>query len=152
MIYLTISILLFWILFAGTILYILYLLTRKQAPIDIWIAALKSGDYNQGQSQLIKYKRAFCCLGVGMMCLGMHDRIETGAIIYRQIEHIGVPPDEFYDYLGISRDRFQDALVDLNDSQGYSFSEIADYLKSRRSEFTNNGQSFTNWLSQIFKP
>lgn len=72
-----------------------------------WIKALRSGTYKQGRNQLRKGD-AYCCLGV--LC-----DVTTGTFNYSQFRR------------HFASD-FEDQLVGMNDTQGKSFGEIADFI------------------------
>jgi len=87
-----------------------------------WVAALRSGDYQQGRDCLLS-DGAFCCLGVlcdviGLVVIEDYDTVQ------------GASTNCGYDFLDryISEDR-RGVLIDKND-EGVSFSEIADYIEA----------------------
>ena len=102
------------------------MMNRKQF-LTKWIAALRSGEYEQGYSQLRKGD-TFCCLGVACDISGVgrwrHDRFELG-------------PDKRVTHLpsALSKVLFADDLVTeheftvMNDEDGASLSEIADTIE-----------------------
>lgn len=80
-----------------------------------WVAALRSGEYRQGQGVLKTSKGEYCCLGV--LC---------------DIRGIELDPDadhgSLYDSflaLGVS----WGAFVSMNDTNGLTFNEIADHIE-----------------------
>jgi len=117
--------------------------------IDQWLAALRSGDYNQGYGCLRHYDydnpqdSTYCCLGV--LC-DIVDNTKWNASGPYQQDHNYVPPkfilDQlptlFPDFRKISDrtmrhpqqydDHFLDQLVTTND-QGDSFEKIADLIE-----------------------
>jgi hypothetical protein len=86
-----------------------------------WIAALRSGEYRQGLNYLHDSERnTFCCLGVlcrvaGVSIDDIRDVISTDTPCLDS----GIDK-EMRSYLGDT----------LNDGQGKTFSEIADYIES----------------------
>ena len=104
----------------------------------LWTVALRSDDFKQGKYKLRTHEDKYCCLGV----LG-HLAVAAGAI----------PEPEFYsswktdsgrgeweydgdacglapalrEWAGLTHDSIND-LISLNDGQGKSFSEIADWI------------------------
>lgn len=101
----------------------------KQAEKDAWVAALRSGEFKQGQQALQRPDNTFCCLGV----------LECGL---RKVEYTPAYEDHGPDYmLGKSNmpvdyyvmmraelgDDVVDTLIDMNDS-GSSFDAIAQYI------------------------
>jgi len=97
-----------------------------------WLAALRSGQYQQGKGLLFT-GTGFCCLGVYAEVLGVPKRTSyTGSIGYDYMLTGN------YDAYGIA-DRWasglqkEDAvyLADtLNDDQGKTFAEIADWIEA----------------------
>lgn len=106
-----------------------------------WIEALRSGRYTQGRHLLRSPGDKYCCLGV--LCdLAVED--EVGA----WVDLAPGAPDGQHWNLGDSADGFsstaltrkvmdwsgvsplsQDALIQMNDQQGASFEEIAQYIE-----------------------
>lgn len=97
-----------------------------------WVEALRSGDYIQGQSQLhysdfkdgdeIDTIDKYCCLGVACKVLGYTDK---------QILNYGNIPNSFElvpSELKRGEDT-QNTLVTMNDDEGKSFNEIADWIE-----------------------
>ena len=114
-----------------------------------WVDALRSGKYPQGKSKLRSTDDKFCCLGVGCDVVGAKwlRQQGSGRCWVNEIDHDGLglnsifPPAEVALQLGLSLTptkpddaeaplRFGGALSYLNDSQGLSFAEIADYIES----------------------
>ncbi len=87
-----------------------------------WINALRSGDYKQGVGALFqRSSNQYCCLGV----LGdLHDLVDGKGRLRN-------PKDHNYCFLpralldGVA----QSYLVDMNDQEGKSFAEIADWIE-----------------------
>jgi hypothetical protein len=97
-----------------------------------WIQALRSGKYKQGQAYL-REGEYYCCLGV--LC----DLNES-----RQWTHIDHPskkiyspfPNEDHQMLPKNISQWanlieieQDELIELNDTDNYTFEQIADYIE-----------------------
>lgn len=95
---------------------------------DKWIAALLSGEYEQGKNAL-QFKEKFCCLGVYAEVLGLPKRkLPDGHVVYKIGECDGIstiPPDGMG---GLSYEECN-ILADKNDD-GMTFSEIARYIKN----------------------
>lgn len=85
---------------------------------DEWTAALRSGKYKQTRGS-IKTPDGFCCLGVGQELLGWTER-EDVADIFEWCKNS----------FNFSAGNVSAKLIDMNDVQGKSFLEIADYLDS----------------------
>lgn len=126
-------------------------LTEDQVTnIASWVAALRSGDYNQGRRVLTSIQGdEFCCLGVA--CQIKEVEIKEGHFIFGEYEAILMPDsDWFRDKYGFQPDR-RIALTDqedrihlanLNDGYHLSFGKIADvitsvFIKRERVEFEN---------------
>ncbi len=99
------------------------------------IKALRSGEYAQTKESL-QDDHGYCCLGV--MCAVFEK--ETGRTLGRDGD-TGHMEGEDLDaqegvrrWVGLSdsegRNTIDQSLVLLNDSQGYTFSEIADFIES----------------------
>lgn len=99
----------------------------NQKQIKKWVKALRSGKYKQTLYALNNYS-GYCCLGVACKVLQTKHRLNNdgylaGALPYHQ---------NFYQLsnlafdLDIKADLF---LTEMNDSQDYSFDEIADCLE-----------------------
>ncbi len=96
-----------------------------------WIAALKSGEYQQGTG-FLKQDGKFCCLGV--LC-DIHAK-ETGNLFNTLGKYLGenrILPKEVVNWSGISsasgRREYSNSLWELNDIDGFSFSQIADIIE-----------------------
>lgn len=89
-----------------------------------WVAALRSGEYKQGKSNLY-IDGKYCCLGVACIVAGMtHDTIDGDSLINNDIK-FSIVPIVLHDSLG---DNIGLRLAIMNDN-GKSFSEIADYIE-----------------------
>lgn len=111
---------------------------------DAWIAALRSGNYNQGTG-LLCFDDNFCCLGVlGDILEIPPERMNTNYLYvtneFGQFrdkivpEHIAIKYlteiDIIQEYTSIQllTLNFEHFLATMNDTGGLSFSEIADIL------------------------
>jgi hypothetical protein len=110
-----------------------------------WVAALRSGRYEQTQGRLQR-DGSFCCMGV--LC---ELAVEAGVIpspvfvppisggsevaAYGRSELTGSPPAEVWDWSGFEAlgvvDELAMELMARNDELDQSFEEIADYIESR---------------------
>jgi hypothetical protein len=110
------------------------MLTPEQKElVQKWIDALRSGNYQQGCYMLRSLNDKFCCLGV--LCdIVDPTRWTTDLPVFPDRYHfagnIGTLPDDVINSVGISM-LFEGDLMTLNDNQGNSFTEIADYLETR---------------------
>jgi hypothetical protein len=132
----------------------------NEENMDKFLAALRSGDYQQARNQLESREGGFCCLGVACNLAhkaGVVDREDTqwGAIYYNGTS--GALPEEVGDWLGLPethrihgtdsfdvpffKSGFEDrgteareyTAIGLNDGLEKSFVEIADAFEK---EFT----------------
>lgn len=102
-----------------------------------WLEALRSGEYQQAKGQLSVGEQdanefgpaqgvTYCCLGVLAKVCGLGCEMNLGTI----------PFDDFLQVIGDcgmedtddAQERVQDALATLNDSDEYSFLQIAEVI------------------------
>lgn len=103
-------------------------------PRELWIAALRSGEYKQGRGQLVSGNR-FCCLGVACDVFWKNN---PGKIVKTPISyggHIISLPEIVQEWYGLSGacgsfDHRADSLLVRNDDKRQTFSEIADLIES----------------------
>lgn len=92
-----------------------------------WLAALRSGEYKQGKSQL--YNRAqdtYCCLGVACRISAPDKEIPmSGYILQVFADYENVPSI----IVGASSKSIVSTLTYMNDS-GKTFEEIADWIET----------------------
>ena len=96
-----------------------------------WVAALRSGDYLQGQCRL-RYADEYCCFGVLCDVAGVEWRVKPDAswvAIYEGDVGEGYLPTALAAELELPQAR-ESVLVHMNDS-GCSFDQIADYIEER---------------------
>lgn len=118
---------------------------------DLWVASLRSGQYEQGQGALCRvreddHKAKYCCLGVLSQLAADRGLVETeeGAIGYRTLyEGEGAElPDEVREWAGINspnpRVTYEDAedgsistLAELNDELELTLDQIADIIEEQ---------------------
>lgn len=96
-----------------------------------WIAALRSGQYRQAQERLRK-DGAFCCLGV--LCDITKDAVrgdwdDDDGFNIDGIYEWQTLPDQVSELVALDDDK-HDALTHMNDVDGKSFAEIADYIEA----------------------
>lgn len=100
-----------------------------------WLAALRSGEYEQGQGELRDAHNRFCCLGV--LC-DLHAKAGLGEWNDRQyLNTPNILPEAVVQWAGLSDDVPEVngmPLTDLNDGiNGYdlhTFAEIADLIEA----------------------
>lgn len=107
-----------------------------------WLEALRSGNYNQGKHHL-RVGGNFCCLGV--LCdltplakFEMEYDEDSGEKLVWHAEFLvpntrksladDLPPLPFCEAVGISANHLE-RLWQMNDNEGKSFPEIADYIE-----------------------
>lgn len=98
-----------------------------------WIAALRSGEYKQGQFTLFNpEEQAYCCLGVLCVEAGVKLTNDGGTADMDTQKMYEVPTDTLEAVPLSPRD--VEKLVDMNDhyKKPASFSEIADFLEQRK--------------------
>lgn len=99
--------------------------------IELWCQALESGKYRQTK-QVLRSNAFHCCLGVACDISGIGKWDDDFDYITSSQAGSQVLPQEVMEWLGVeNRDPYVNVngysfpLTDLNDSQGYSFPEIA---------------------------
>lgn len=104
--------------------------------VEDWVAALRSGNYKQGNSWL-RVNDLYCCLGV--LCDLVNPRAwerQHNDIIFYHGGKQCFPDSDIYDAIatasGVSYGRIDSLfkeLSDLNDEEGLTFNEIADVIE-----------------------
>ena len=92
---------------------------------DQWVAALRSGKYEQGRGLLLKDDK-FCCIGVLCDIINPTDWVYSSTIgpgIYSYTRGIHYAPVEILSL------NIQTPLSIMNDEEGKSFNEIADWIE-----------------------
>jgi hypothetical protein len=116
-------------------------ITMTQAQKDVWLAALRSGDYTQGRKRLYSsptsyetaFPERFCCLGVACVsALGMTIHEFRGAYNMDDLGSNFVGKLRWQNAHTIYEcpGSVQAVLVYLNDTLGYTFAQIADFIES----------------------
>lgn len=111
-------------------------MTRNEI-VEKWCAALRSGKYKQCTSRL-KVDTAYCCLGVlgEVVCgLPIGDAYPLFYLTMDDWLSLGFPA-YCTNELGEVRDT-QKFLAEMNDEEGKSFAEIADWIEEHLKEPTN---------------
>lgn len=99
-----------------------------------WVAALRSGEFKQGRGGLhVSISSSYCCLGVGCAVLGasLESLQRCGTITYLALIDPDRVPDKIKDAL-FAHDGNATAearLISMNDSDDWSFHEIADWIE-----------------------
>lgn len=93
---------------------------------NMWVKALRSGKYKQGKHMLSYKDEEFCCLGV--LCEVMGLKSEAVPRSYGR-SYLGVTtylPQQVAELAEIEN---QENFVAMNDVQGLSFDDIADFIE-----------------------
>ena len=104
-----------------------------------WIAALRSGEYNQGKealTRIIKFSEfdSYCCLGVACIVAKQDidkKELNSGFIDTDYLKNITEIPNEIK---GSQENKLVRVLVELNDG-GYSFIQISDWLEDNTESY-----------------
>ena len=95
-----------------------------------WIAALRSGEYRQGQRALHnRQDNSFCCLGVLCEISEMPKNADenfTSYVFPDNAQSFLLPSAGLYNYLGLPY--YFNSVANMNDNDK-SFNEIADWLE-----------------------
>jgi hypothetical protein len=93
-----------------------------------WIAALRSGEYKQGQNMLCnRYDNSYCCLGVAGAICGATPGSMHG-MLYFDPQSTNVP--EGYPAVLVASTNVRGTLMKMNDTDDKSFLEIAEYIEA----------------------
>lgn len=114
-----------------------------------WLQALESGGYPQQRNGNLHDNEGFCCLGVGCVALGLPSRPLSdivdeepwkGVVAYGTARRTAFPPEELVDALHL-RIGFPgtNRLMTMNDSEGYSFAEIAAEVRANPTRYFTKG-------------
>ena len=101
------------------------IITRTRAEVfQLWIDALRSGNYQQTQ-YCLKTDKGFCCLGV--LCdLARQDGGPAWNVLYSAKD--GQLPNPILRFMGL-RDFEQNHLAAMNDTACATFSQISDNIE-----------------------
>ena len=101
-----------------------------------WVAALRSGDYIQGNQVLCRKLPAgnkYCCMGVLCEVLGVKKSYYDGTRAIYDNNQSWFLPDSVVEKLGFqsSNPKIRDTtLSNYNDRLGWNFNQIADLIES----------------------
>lgn len=111
----------------------------KKSLVIAWLSALRSGEYKQMRGQInngvykfnnegmmIKRPDEFCCIGVGAACNGM--RLEYMKRTDDASKFLGIHNESIV-YDRVTHD-IPDVLISMNDKDGKTFPEIADWIEA----------------------
>ena len=97
-----------------------------------WVAALRSGEYKQGQKYLRTKSDAYCCLGVACKLLPVQWDGSASNNCIQADGYSGVMPTQHMTGIGLDEDA-QNTLINMNDGaegRTHTFAEIADYIEA----------------------
>jgi len=103
--------------------------------VKTWIKNLRSGKYAQGRHSLYersrtffdgtKFEAAYCCLGVACIPVAKKQKKSIKAVAKSAGK---IEKQSLLSRLGLTAD-VQERLIDMNDYQGKSFKQIANYIE-----------------------
>ena len=93
--------------------------------IKKWLTALRSGKYEQGKGYLKNTDEKYCCLGVACLVGGLTPDEIGGKCIISAMSLFDEIPKKLR-----SGNALSGWLVEMNDIQGKSFLEIADWVET----------------------
>ncbi len=110
-------------------------MSMNEAVKKNWVAALRSGKYEQGERAFRPDEDTYCCLGVLAETMGCTWNSggpgSTLAFLGGRVVGSGAFDEDFLEEIGMSRDHEED-LINMNDGNQQaqaSFAEIADYIE-----------------------
>jgi len=98
---------------------------------ELWIEALRSGQYKQGHNRLRTNNR-YCCLGVLCDIVGpllWNQTINGRAYGIDRDSSEGILPRFLGLGVGLTSEETQLVLADLNDAESKDFNKIADWIQ-----------------------
>jgi hypothetical protein len=112
-------------------------MTDYAANRAAWVAALRSGNYQQGREYL-RLGDTFCCLGVGCAVMGMEPVHDTFDDTYGYDDEFSVAPKSFRDWVGLrtaageytAQNGDSGSLTEDNDHHDLTFAQIADLIEA----------------------
>jgi len=111
-----------------------------------WLAALRSGKYQQGYTYLSAHGK-YCCLGVLCDIAGLEKTAETSFSTLFLLKLPGEPatymrhsfPEKAIEFFGLNKAQHND-LIAMNDGHAetgqHSFREIADWIEHNIEDFS----------------
>ena len=99
----------------------------KKDIAEKWVAALRSGEFRQGQSTLEK-DGAFCCLGVLAQINGLMKNGRCGSLVGKDIGRDMLTSDAL-ELFGMATHEQLKCTI-WNDKQRLTFSQIADRIEA----------------------
>lgn len=100
----------------------------KAALKKQWVKALRSGKYVKGRGKLCDVSGPMCCLGV-LIDIGIDGEWELEGTDYTMQGMYACPSETMRAELGLTEEAAV-RLIHMNDNQGVSFAEIADWIEA----------------------
>lgn len=109
--------------------------------VMLWLDALESGSYIQARGALGRERPSGieCCCSLGVACEVYRQQMDNAipkqtmnGVIYYDNKNSELPKSVM-DWLGLTEEG-QRTIIDLNDEQGYTFSQIATYIKANEAD------------------
>lgn len=104
----------------------------KQITRADWIAALRSGEYQQGHASMrVEWNNSYCCLGVACAVAGIDlskfraTDLQRSTFSFLTTEQ----RNQLEQMIGITDQETYFKLSSMNDSGQYTFADIADYIE-----------------------
>ena len=103
--------------------------STREEKISTWVNSLRSDEFSQGTGQLCSREldgvTYFCCLGVYAKVVGGYTEE------YLSSSQGNGGPTAVYDELNLLfGEELVDSAIEMNDAEGKSFEEIADYVEN----------------------
>lgn len=92
-----------------------------------WVKALRSGEYKQGLCRL-HHNNTYCCLGV--FCIVAGRQTPDAATQMMSLVEYTETTNANYDFIKEQLGDRHYRLEEMNDREGKSFAEIADYIEA----------------------
>jgi hypothetical protein len=100
----------------------------RQFYVD-WVAKLRSGTIEQGFGKLHQVNDKMCCIGVACVVAGIEPTRDRDTDWFYRYEGNSINlPESLQVKINLSAGQ-QKKLVDMNDSTGFNFEQIADYIE-----------------------
>ena len=122
-------------------------MTKLTPAQQLWVDALRSGEYQQ-TTETLQDEKGYCCLGVA--CAVAKDQgIEVHITAHSGLISGGELSDQcaVWNWLGLQNSTGYISLnagelTELNDSKGYTFPELADFIEEHAAElFYSEGET-----------
>lgn len=106
----------------------------------VWVEALRSGEFEQGRGRLRNSEGGYCCLGVACVAWSrallptiiLEDRPDLESqmkVTFEGSSNFITTPSSIDKAVGLEATATNELIL-MNDEQGKSFAEIADYIEA----------------------